>query len=287
MNIFYIIFGDKTIHHVQAYLSIRSLQKQLGAGDRITVVTTTPQYYRAAGTDVIAIDDDRVREWEGPHQFFWRVKLKAIEAMALRCPADHLMHLDTDTFLHGSLAELKGKLDAGGGLMHADEGHPSQMMSRALRMWQRVGGRTYAGITLGPQHNMWNAGVVAIPRDKLREVAETALALCDAMLDDGAEPVVVEQYALSIALHEKAGLAAAEPFIGHYWGNKVEWTSMAYDLMATAYMEGLGMDDAIARLDIDSMMQTPVYVHHSSTAARLTQLLSRVWKDKDFRYAKH
>jgi hypothetical protein len=44
---------------------------------------------------------------------------------------------------------------------------------------------------------MWCAGVVAIPREKSRAVLEMALSICDGMLDDGAEPIVVEQYSLS------------------------------------------------------------------------------------------
>jgi hypothetical protein len=45
MNIFYIIFGDNIIHHVQAYLSIRSFQQQAEGSDRLIVVTTKPELY--------------------------------------------------------------------------------------------------------------------------------------------------------------------------------------------------------------------------------------------------
>ena len=45
MNIFYMIFGEKAVHHVQAYLSIRTFQKQLEADDHIYVMTTHPEYY--------------------------------------------------------------------------------------------------------------------------------------------------------------------------------------------------------------------------------------------------
>ena len=48
MNILYIVFGDKLDYHLQAYLSIRSFQKQMKDDDRIFVVTSRPEYYKHA-----------------------------------------------------------------------------------------------------------------------------------------------------------------------------------------------------------------------------------------------
>ena len=53
---------------------------------------------------------------------------------------------------------------------------------------------------------MWCAGVVAIPSAKKEVVVETALSICDGMLDDEAEPIVIEQYALSIVMQESLEL---------------------------------------------------------------------------------
>ena len=232
MNIFFMIFGEKAVHHVQAYLSIRTFQKQLGPDDQIFVMATHPELYASSGVEVIPISDDTITEWKGKHGFFWRAKIKAIEYMAVHYPDHHLMYLDTDTILYGSLSDLKRCLDEGCGLMHLNEGHPSEMTSRSLRMWRQVEGHTYGNVTIGKQHCMYNAGVVAIPKDKLAEVSQLALTLCDGMLAEDVERVTIEQYSLSIALYERTSLQEADKFIGHYWGNKPEWEAIAYELMA-------------------------------------------------------
>ena len=147
MNIFFMIFGEKAVHHVQAYLSIRTFQKQLGPDDQIFVMATHPELYASSGVEVIPISDDTITEWKGKHGFFWRAKIKAIEYMAVHYPDHHLMYLDTDTILYGSLSDLKRRLDEGCGLMHLNEGHPSEMTSRSLRMWRQTEGHTYGFVT--------------------------------------------------------------------------------------------------------------------------------------------
>lgn len=284
MNIFYMIFGEKAVHHVQAYLSIRTFQKQLEADDHIFVMTTHPEYYQSSGVEAIPVTDEKISEWKGEKDFFWRVKIKAIEYMAAHYPDDHLMYLDTDTILYGSLKTLKERLDQGCGMMHLNEGHPSEMMSRTLRMWKQVAGHSYGGVTLGQQHCMYNAGVVAIPKDKLAEVSQLALTLCDGMLDDDAERIVIEQYSLSIALYERTDLKVAEDLIGHYWGNKPEWEAMAYDLMVKSYMKGQTVKEAVETLDVEQLCKMPVYIHRSSTAERLRKLIAGCFKDKGHKY---
>ena len=284
MNIFYMIFGDKTVYHVQAYLSIRSFQKQMTDDDHIIVMTTHPEFYANSGAETIAVTDDTIREWKGQHDFFWRVKIKAIEHVANRFPDQHLLYLDTDTFLYGSLEEIRAQLDLGKGMMHLKEGHPSTMMTKSLRMWKQVKGRQYGGVTIGQQHDMYNAGVVAIPRTKLKEVVSLALAICDGMLEEDVERIVIEQYSLSIALHELTQLLEAEKYIGHYWGNKPEWESIAYDLIAKAYMKNLTIEEAISQTELAELKNTPVYIHHSSTGKRLKKLIDAMFKDKGQKY---
>jgi hypothetical protein len=283
MNIFYIIFGDNIIHHVQAYLSIRSFQQQTEGSDRLIVVTTKPELYARAGIAVEPVTDAVIKEWEGEYRFFWRVKIKAMEYLCAKYPEGHLLYLDTDTFLYGQLGALKAKLDEGCGMMHLDEGHPSAMKTKSLRMWKQVAGRQYAGITIGRHHNMWNAGVVAIPESKKQDVVATALAICDSMLADGVERVVIEQYSLSIALHEKTHLVPADGYIGHYWGNKSEWERMAYDVIARAYMKNLSVADELEALDISKLAQTPIFVRRSSTAKRLSRFIAKIFKDGEKR----
>ena len=93
MTIMYLTFGEKTEFHVQAYLSMLSFRRQMQPADRIVMLTTAPQFYRhcASWVQVVAISDAQVREWQGEYQFFWRAKIKAIEWVSQRYPADDVL----------------------------------------------------------------------------------------------------------------------------------------------------------------------------------------------------
>lgn len=286
MTIMYLTFGQKTEYHLQAYLSMLSFRRQTTPQDRIVMVTTTPELYRHARSwaDIVTISDDEVREWQGEYQFFWRAKIKAIEFVGQKYGGDDLLYLDCDTVLRGPIGWLKQQLKKGRGLMDTNDGHPMHMKTKTLRMWQTIKGRTYGGITLGPQHNMYCAGVVGIPGTRLAETVLAALTLCDGMLGDQAERIVIEQYALSVALYEKTGLVETRDCIAHYWAAKDEWMAAAYDLIARARLTEASLDDELRLFDTTDWASLPVYVHKSSTARRLRRLVSRLFPDRDHRY---
>ena len=160
MTIMYLTFGQKTEYHVQAYLSMLSFRRQMADTDRMVMVTTAPDFYRHAQSwaDIVAISDSQVSEWQGEHQFFWRAKIKAIEFVGKRYPAADLLYLDCDTVLLGSIGWLRQQLGEGHGLMDTNDGHPSRMKTKTLRMWNTVKGRTYGGITLGSREggSLWD-----------------------------------------------------------------------------------------------------------------------------------
>jgi hypothetical protein len=160
------------------------------------------------------------------------------------------------------------------------------MKTKTLRMWQTIKGHTYGGITLGPQHNMYCAGVVGIPAAKRQETVATALTLCDGMLDDQAEPIVIEQYSLSIALYEKTGLVETRDCIAHYWATKDEWLEAALSLLAKSRLMDATLDDELRLFEAFDWASLPVYVHKSSTARRLRNLVARLFPDRDYRYIK-
>ena len=250
MNIVYFVIGDSTVIHIQVGFSIRTILSQTSDEDTIYVVTDTPTMYcNLPHVVTIPITQERIKEWRGKHDFFWRVKIKVLQQIAQTSPDKAMMYLDGDTFLHGSLMEIKEQLGKNRGLMHLDEGCPSQMKERSLSMWHTVNGKTYAGATIGPQHHMWNAGVVAIPASLVGKVTDMALAVCDGMLDDGSEPVTVEQYALSIALYECADqLIAADKWIGHYWHDKYHWCSYIAKFFVKAYRLNYTIDEQIEKI---------------------------------------
>jgi len=244
MNIVYFVIGSSTVIHMQVGFSIRTFLAQTTEDDTIYVVTETPKLYEnLPQVKTIPVSQEDIKIWRGQHDFFWRVKIKVLQQIAQMSPDKAMMYLDGDTYLHGSLAEIKELLGKNCGLMHKDEGCPSKMKEKSLSMWQTVNGKTYAGVTIGTQHHMWNAGVVAIPAALVVKVTDMALAICDGMLDDGSEPVTVEQYALSIALSECSNqMIEADQWIGHYWHNKYYWSAYIAQFFVRAYRLGYSLE---------------------------------------------
>jgi len=250
MNIVYFVLGSNAVIHMQVGFSIRTFLAQAADEDVVYVVTDTPTMYNGLPrVQTIGITKEEIQEWRGPHDFFWRVKIKVLQRIARLSPDRAMMYLDGDTYLYGRLDDIKKQLRSGNALMHKDEGCPGDMKQKSLSMWQTVNGRTYGGVTIGRDHHMWNAGVVAIPAQRVTAAIDLALAVCDGMLDDGSEPVTVEQYALSIALKEcSARMVEADRWIGHYWHNKYYWSRFVARFFVRSYRLGDTVEQDIERI---------------------------------------
>ena len=258
MNIIYFVIGNSCLIHMQVKFSLRTILAQAGADDTLYVVTDSPQLYAGLPqTKVIPLSQQDIAAWKGTENFFWRVKMMAIKRVIEEDDTRHVMYLDGDTFLFGKLSDLKGKLDAGIALMHKDEGSISQMPGKSRQMWEQTQGRTYDGITIEEHLHMWNAGVVAIPQTMLHCVIDQALNICDGMLRENVEPIVVEQYSLSITLQRQARqLIPASPYIGHYWHEKQMWCKYIAQFFTRSYCQGLSLQDEINALRQTDLRRT-------------------------------
>ena len=171
-------------------------------------------------------------------------------------------------------------------MMHLKEGHPSTMMTKSLRMWKQIEGKEYGGITIGMKHDMYNAGVVALPKEKAKSISSLALSLCDGMLEDDVERIVIEQYSLSIALFEQTLLLECDKYIGHYWGNKEEWESVASELLLQSYMKQSSLQDELDAITPQLFSSHPIYIHKSSTAEKLCRLIMRLFPNSKHQFVK-
>ena len=290
MTVFYIVMGgDEALrYYMEAYLSIRTFQKQLTPEiGRICVITDHPSFFSKAGVEVITITAEQKAEWMGSHHFFFRTKIKGMEYLHSLYPEDNLLYLDSDTFLYGHLSDLKKRLDEGHGLMHRREGKLTGISHTAKRLWKKAAGRKYGDITIGEQHHMWNAGVVGLPSQKISETVASALALCDGMLNDGNNEFITEQYSYSIALAEHTSLVATSDLIGHYWGNSMEWRDKAFEVFTYAYLNDFSLEEELQALDIDKLCEIPYFVHRSSTAGKLHRLIDRLFKVRESKSVKN
>ena len=290
VTILYFVFGTATHNHLQANFAILSWLAQEGtAFDRIVVLTDAPEFYRFVDDERVVIkttDRAQLDEWEGPHQFFWRVKIKAIEAVAAEYPGSHVFYQDADTFCFNDPGRLRKQLDAGRCLMHAREGRLSELPTRTeKKMWKQCRGQTFGGITITAEHNMWNAGVVAIPADKVAAVVPAALAICDAMCAAGVTRRLVEQFALSVACGLKEPVLPANGTIGHYWGNKEGWNPLINGFFLRHHLHGGSYAEQVAELRNFDFYQIPIYTKSSGTQRKLTGVVDKLFAKNVVAYA--
>lgn len=284
MHLVYLVFGPNAANHTQAYFSILTFLRQQVALTGITVITDQPNFYlRLAGqVQVWPVDAALLREWEGPHKFFWRVKIKALEAVAQASPTHSLLYLDSDTFLSGDANALARALDANTALMHEPEGALAALFSKTEQLtWRQLRGRELSGYTFSDKTIMWNAGVVGVPAARATEAIALALRLCDAWCAAGVTPRLIEQLALSVALAETGPLAPARTNIGHYWSAKPEWQAAISSFLLTSFLHARPVAAEIATLaDFDFRAQ-PVKQRLKSTRGRLEKLVEKLFPNQD------
>lgn len=284
MNILFFVFGDNLASHLQAHLCIRTVLKQHRKQDSVYVYTDKPKFYKHFNQiHTVGISSEQLKTWIGPSGYIFRAKIKAIEALSELCPDEHLLFLDCDTFIYGNLRELENKLSQGRGLMHTKEGHPSRMKGASLQMWKALSKENIEGIELSEKHCVWNSGVIGIPANKLNIVIPKALRICDYMLGKKINCFTVEQYAFAIAMIENTQLTECLQWVGHYWGNKQEWTELATNFFLTSYMEGTSLEDELELLSVQLLKKIPIFIKKSNTRKRLEKKLSKWFPDKNFR----
>lgn len=288
MNLLYLVFGDNVRNHFQACFSILSFLRHRPGLGIITVVTDAPDFYRHL-TDYVAVlpvDAATLREWKGEFDFFWRIKIKALELVAATYPGTPLLYLDSDTFLHGSFEALQMALAAGQAFMHEPEGALAELSSKTeRRMWQQVGGKSFGGVLLHERHAMWNAGVVGIPAQGATEAITLALRICDDLSRAGVTPRLIEQFALSVALQERFDLQSALPYIGHYWSNKTEWNEAIASFLLESQLKSRSVAEEIEAVNSFDFRSVPVKKRLKNTRWRLYHLVDRLFPPKETLYA--
>lgn len=227
MHLVLLSFGKNLDYHTQTAFCILSFLKsaQIKA---VTIVTDFPKFYQflESKVNVYTIDESHIKDWEGEHAFFWRVKMKAIQTAQQQQPEHHLLYVDSDTFLIGDLAEINTKLDLGHSFMHLEECQLKVSTSKTeKKMWQSLKNKTFEGIDITNSTSMWNAGVIAIPKNKAAKLTQHAIDVCDAMCATDCRRRLLEQFAFSITLAHHTELLPADDVILHYWGNKPEWNT--------------------------------------------------------------
>ncbi len=278
MNLILIAFGEKIENHYQAVYSILTFLSS-AIIERIIIVTDNPDMYGFLEDRVIvsAVDSNTMESWRGRNDFFWRIKIKAIEQAVNLVDSGHVLYVDSDTFLYSDLTEIRDGLASGKTYMHVCEHVLHQAPGRTMRnMWKTLGGNEYCGFKIGNNTEMWNAGVIGIPAHKASETLSKVLVLCDRLCETDAPNRLLEQLAFSIVLSSDGCLSASSHCIGHYWGNKPEWNKYISRFLVASKLKNNSVVDDVAVITEQGIPNIPLYIKNHKLADMLRRVAVRI-----------
>ena len=260
MNIVYLVFGDNMDHYQQVYFSIYTAAAHRQAEDRIIVVTENPSLFTSLKDyiEVIPINRTLIKEWEGQHQFFWRVKIKALELISQKYPTDSILYLDGDTFFYKNMDTLHKGLKDGQNFMHINEGKLSELSSKTEKlMWSQMQGKRYHSIKIDENSAMWNAGLIGISCQHF-DCLNLTLGINDAMCADNVTRRLIEQFSFSLGLNEYSTLQPADDIVGHYWGNKNQWNKIIDHFLKECFMKNYSFSQIIEQVKKMDLTEYPI-----------------------------
>lgn len=282
MNIVYLVFGNKIENYQQAYFSIFTALLHKNDEDKIIVITDDSSLFGFFENKIetIFINQDTIKDWEGPHKFFWRVKIKALQLVAQKYPEDSILYLDSDTFFYKNIDVLRSALQSGQHFMHLDEGKLSQLSSKTEKlMWKQMKGKSYENIIINENVAMWNAGLIGVSQ-KHFECLDLTLRINDAMCADGVTRRLIEQFAFSLGLNQYSELQPADHIVGHYWGNKKQWNDTISLFLRECFMKKYDFGTVIERVKEMELTKIPIRIKESSTQRKLKNLIDKFYTNQ-------
>lgn len=287
MNALLLTFGTRLDVHYQAIFAIASLRLDRSI-QKIVVMTDSPEFYACCASDItlIPLSQAQLNEWKGAYDFFWRIKIKALAYAIEHDSHAHWLYIDSDVYRVADLKDCAEHLTQGFAFMHCKEGALSALKSKTEQaMWQILNGKTLAdSVRIDPHQAMYNAGAIALPKDRAPEMVDLALKLCDAMCAIADCPRrLVEQFALSLAIAHCADMRTLEHELAHYWGNKKGWNAFIQESITQAYLRNMSLADYLLHYP-PNLAQLPIMAKERKSKIRLQQLAERLFPDKDVRY---
>jgi hypothetical protein len=283
MNLVYVAIGEDINTHSQAHFSICSFLTQGKKISTVNVITDNPDFYNDFKNyiNVIYVNENLLNEWKGNYNYFFRIKIKAVEMICNLYKNEPVVYLDADTFLYGNIEPLRKIILQDTALMHQNEGKISAIEGKTVRkLWAKVKNNIYSGLTIDSSQSMWNSGVIGIPNKYSSKECSLALAICDEMFRQGIKAWMIEQFAFAIALDKIYGLKPADNIIAHYWSNKNEWNKLIEHFFISAQFKDITVEHMVESIKKFDFSKAPVRIKLSDTNARLKSLIEKIYSAK-------
>ncbi|MCC9166054.1 hypothetical protein [Pontibacter harenae] len=280
MDLLFLTFGPNIKNHYQANFCILSFLKQREHITSINIYTDHAEFYTYLGglVNIIPLTKDLLEDWKGEYNYLYRIKIKALEHFIQANGKRPVVYLDSDTFLYRKELSFAQLLSQSIALMHEEEGKLHEQKSKRVKsMWQKVKGKSFAGIHITEAHTMWNSGVIAIPAQHNLEAIQLALQVCDEMLKGGVTSFMLEQYAVSIALGYFYTIQPASNWVGHYWATKEEWNETISNFFLETVLKQYTLEQDITRLAAFDFSSLPIRKRVKNTRLRLMKFVDNLF----------
>lgn len=252
--------GPDPVHAARCTYALLSVLAHAPAGTEICICTDRSEAFRWFGDRVriLAIDAATFAAWKGPHDYFFRTEIEVLRHLAAQGEAN-LVYLDSDVIITRDLAPFLAQLSAGTVFMHLKEREISRSRRAGIKvLWSQVRGKVVDGFAIPEPCWMWNAGVMAVSWEQ-RGLIDRVAGLCDGLMAQGATHWLVEQLSYSLIFASTGRLAAAEPWMIHWWGNKPGHDAAIARFLVGIHLDGVGVDEALRRFHV-APFRLPVLV---------------------------
>lgn len=286
MVVLFLVWGDRLPMHMEAAFAMLTILAD-PQPKTVCVVTDHPEYYAflKEKIDIQAVTAQKFREWRGPEDFMFRIKVAGLQYATELYPGKDILYCDSDSFFKGSLSKIKEHFDNGGVCMHETSGTFCKLTDHSnKRLWKHLSGRKFLDYTVDNSTQKYNAGIVGLPGAFAAELIADILRYTDELFARSRH-FNSEETTYSTVLQSRKNFQTVDDHVGHYWGNRQEWNSVVADFFNRCFVTGMTLDQMIAAAawDID-FSATPVHVSRSQRYRQLTTLIGKIWQPRHIRY---
>ncbi len=208
------------IYHRMTLLSIESLRRLGVPGERIHVITDTPDFFAPLGVEVMPVNAATLRGWRGRFRFVHRAKLGAMILFRETFPDDAMVYADSDTVWVNPIGDFPRPFVH---VLEPEFSHKYLTQYRALL--------TKGGFYPGQALRMYNAGLIGLPASfplaGLKAMLKATDWLC---LHTPSRMNWAEQLAVAAELESRGTLDTREADLIHYWTNSVDFLRLTKHL---------------------------------------------------------
>lgn len=289
MHLLIITFGDNEQNHVQAHFCVYSFLAKKANFSSVNIFTDKPHFYKSLESEVkiTALSEQLLKDWKGEFDYFWRIKVKAIEMLCERHPNEPVLYMDSDIVLYNCFEEAHKMIAEGNAGMHENEGVLQGLKPKSHRR-MAIGLKNFklGEVSDLPAKTMWNAGAILTPNTKNGEECKLALRLIDEMCRQNIQRYFIEQFSVSVAMAHFYKMQPLNSFLAHYWSNRSEWNRVMNKFFLENHLSGITLQQSIERFKDLKLENIPYKRIESNTKQRLTKKIANWFPDKNIEYLK-